>query len=263
MPPPALIAAGPWSADLLLALIQKDMKVRYKSSWLGYAWSVANPLAFAFVYYVAFGIFMRMEVPGYPFSLFLVAGLFPWQWLGTSVNAGPGTFVGNASLIKKVRFPRHTIVASAVLSDGIHFLVSIPVIALFLLIHGFQPGWPWLVGIPLLSIPLFLLTYGMALAVASLNLFFRDLERLVPIAVTFLFFFTPIIYPASAIPAEYQALVLWLNPVAPIIRAWQDLFLANQLDPALVLAAYAYGVLFMLLGWLVYRRLAPSFAELV
>jgi lipopolysaccharide transport system permease protein len=258
---PAL-TAGSWSADLLLTLIQKEIKVRYKSSWLGYVWSVANPLAFALVYFIAFGEFMRMEVPGYPYALFLVAGTFPWQWLANSVNAGPMTFVANASLIKKVRFPRNALVASIVLYDGLHFLVSIPVIALFLFGHGFAPAWSWVIGIPLLAGAQFLLAYGMALTVASLNLFFRDLERLTAIAMTFLFFFTPIVYPASAVPARYQA-VLRLNPVAPVIRAWQDLFLAGALDPILLATAYAYGFLFLVIGWLVYRWLSPGFAELV
>jgi lipopolysaccharide transport system permease protein len=254
--------ATSWSTDLLLTLIQKEIKVRYKSSWLGYVWSVANPLAFAFVYLITFGVFMRMEIPGYPYSLFLVAGAFPWQWLANSVNAGPMTFVANASLIKKVRFPRNALVASGVLNDGIHFLVSIPVIALLLLVHGFGPSVSWLVGIPLLAVAQFLLAYGIALAVASLNLFFRDLERLTAIAVTFLFFLTPIVYPASAVPPRYEA-VLRLNPVAPIIRAWQDLFLAGSIDPLLVATAYAYGLIFVLLGWLIYRWLSPRFAELV
>jgi lipopolysaccharide transport system permease protein len=256
------LTAASWSTDLLLTLIQKEMKVRYKSSWLGYVWSVANPLAFAFVYYIAFGVFMRIEVPGHSYALFLVAGTFPWQWLANSVNAGPMTFVANASLIKKVRFPRNALVASTVLNDGLHFLISIPVIALFLFAHGLAPAWSWMIGIPLLAGAQFLLAYGMALTVASLNLFFRDLERLTAIAMTFLFFFTPIVYPASAVPAPYEA-VLRLNPVAPVIRAWQDLFLAGALDPLLLAAAYAYGLLFLLIGWLVYRWLSPGFAELV
>jgi lipopolysaccharide transport system permease protein len=258
----SVLAGASWSTDLLLTLIQKEIKVRYKSSWLGYLWSVANPLAFACVYFIAFGVFMRMEVPGYPYVLFLVAGGFPWQWLVNSVNAGPMTFVANASLIKKVRFPRSALVASTVLNDGIHFLVSIPVIALLLLVYGFRPTWSWLIGIPLLAVAQCLLAYGMTLTVASLNLFFRDLERLTAIAMTFLFFFTPIVYPASAVPAHYQA-ILRLNPVAPIIRAWQDLFLAGTLEPLLIATAYAYGLLFLLLGWLVYRWLSPGFAELV
>ena len=124
--------------DLILVLVQKEMKVRYKNSWLGYAWSVANPLLFSAVYYVALGVFLRFEVPGYPYPLFLIAGQFPWQWLSTSVGSAPVMFIYNASLIKKVRFPRNILVASNVLSDAVHFLLTIPVITLGVLWYGFM-----------------------------------------------------------------------------------------------------------------------------
>src|SRR5262245_35358747 len=107
--------------DLIVVLVQKEMKVRYQSTWLGYVWSVANPLLFTAVYYVALGVFLRMEIPGYPYPLFLIAGQFPWQWLSTSVGSAPVMFVNNASLIKKVRFPRNILIAGNVLSDAVHF----------------------------------------------------------------------------------------------------------------------------------------------
>lgn len=256
------LAATSWPTDLIVVLTQKEIKVRYKSSWLGYAWSVANPLAFALVYFMAFGVFMRVQVPGYPYPLFLVVGLFPWQWVANSLNAAPTTFVGNAVLIKKVRFPRAALVASVVLNDGLHFLVSVPVIVVLLLAYGFTPSWLWVPGVPLLVLAQLALVCGLALIVASLNLFFRDLERLTAIGTTFLFFLTPIIYPPDAIPATYQA-VLRLNPVTPIIRSWQELFLAGTLDAGLLAAGYAWAGIFLLLGGLVYRALSPRFAELV
>src|SRR5215510_6581348 len=80
--------------DLLMILIGKEIKVRYKNSWLGYAWSIANPLFFACVYYIAFGFVMRVQVPNYP--LFLIAGLFPWQWISNSMNGAPFIFLANA-----------------------------------------------------------------------------------------------------------------------------------------------------------------------
>src|SRR6266851_6055217 len=129
--------------DLVLVLVQKEMKVRYKSSWFGYVWSVANPLLFTAVYYVALGVFLRFQIPGYPYPLFLIAGQFPWQWLSTSVGSAPMMFINNASLIKKVRFPRNILVASGVLSDAIHFLLTIPVITLAVLWYGLTPSWVW------------------------------------------------------------------------------------------------------------------------
>src|SRR5262245_50026032 len=156
-------SAFTYVADLILVLVQKDMKVRYKSSWLGYAWSVANPLLFTAVHYVALGVFLRFESPGSPYPLFLIAGQFPWQWLASSIGGGPMAFINDASLIKKVRFPRNIIIVSNVLSDAIHFLLTIPVTLLALLWYGRTPSWEWIPGIPLLVLAQFLTVYGAAL----------------------------------------------------------------------------------------------------
>src|SRR4030043_2235766 len=124
--------------DLITVLTQKEMKVRYKSSFLGYLWSIAHPLAFALVFFIAFKIVMRIAMENY--TLFLIAGLFPWQWFSNSVNASPMAFLLNASLIKKVSLPRNILPLATVLQDMIHFLLAIPVIVLFLFIYHKSPA---------------------------------------------------------------------------------------------------------------------------
>src|SRR3989304_4621165 len=119
--------------DLITVLTQKEIKVRYKSSIFGYLWSIGHPLAFAFVFFIAFKVVMKIQIEGY--VLFLIAGLFPWQWFSNSVNASPIIFLGNASMIKKVNFPRNIIIFTMVLQDLIHFVLSIPVIVLFIFIY--------------------------------------------------------------------------------------------------------------------------------
>ena len=253
-------ARRPSLADLIIVLTQKEIKVRYKSTWLGYAWSVANPLAFALIYLVAFGIVMRVGIPDYP--LFLVAGLFPWQWLANSVAASPRTFLADVSLIKKVSFPRNVLVAAVVLSDGIHFGFAIPIVAGFLLLYGLVPAWSWLAGVPLLMLGQFALIYGLSLTIASLNLFFRDLERLTGLLVTFLLFLTPVVYSDDMIPEGYRWLV-YVNPVAPLILGWRRLFLSGELDWSLVGLVYCYALIATGVGSAVYRKLCWRFAEVV
>jgi lipopolysaccharide transport system permease protein len=248
--------------DLTLVLLQKELKVRYKNSWLGYAWSVAHPLAFTALYFVVFSTFMRITVPEYPYAAFLVTGLFPWQWFANSVTRAPGIFLENASLIKKVRFPRYLLVLSVVLHDGVHLLLSIPVIALALLLTGLTPSWSWLIGIPVVLAMQALVVYGLAVMVASANLFFRDLERLTLLLVTVLFFLTPVIYPFSAIPERYHRWLI-LNPTVPLILCWQRLFLAGELPLSYLAAGWAHALLALALGAVVYKRLAPKFAEWV
>lgn len=251
---------GEYLRDLIIVLTEKEIKGRYKNSWLGYAWSVLNPLAFATVYYLAFGVFMRVQITDYP--LFLVAGLFPWQWVSHSMSAAPNIFLANATLLKKVRFARHILVVSAVLSDGLHFLMSIPVILVFLAIYHVAPTWFWLIGVPALTGIQLIMVYGMSLLIASLNLFLRDLDRLTILFMAFLFFLTPIAYTSSMIPERYQV-YMYLNPFTPLILNWQQLFLTGTLSAGGVLAAGMMAALMAIVGYLIYSKLAPKFAEVI
>ena len=247
--------------DLIVILTQKEMKVRYKSTVFGYVWSIAHPLAFAFVFFMAFKVVMRIQMEGY--AVFLIAGLFPLQWLSNSVNASPMVFLVNASLIKKVNLPRNILPLTTVLQDMIHFLFSIPVIVLFLFIYHKSPSFAWLYGIPvLLSIQL-LMTYGLSLMISSVNLFIRDLERLTIIGTTLLFYFTPIIYPETMIPERYINLVLFLNPLSPLMISWRNLFLDGILGVSLVLVSFTYSLVIFMLGYLVYKKLSWKFAEVL
>lgn len=246
--------------DLVVILTQKEMKSRYKNSALGYVWSIANPLLFAVIYYIVFGQIMKVPIENY--ALFLMAGLMPWHWLANSLSAAPNIFLANATLIKKVRFPRHVLVVSYVLNEGIHFVLSIPVIIGFLLVNGMSPSWNWLAGIPLLLVAEFLIVYGIAVTLASLNLFFRDLERLSALLVTVLFFLTPITYASAMAPAQYRSL-LYANPVAPLIESWRELFLHGQFNWLWIGACYLSALGTLLVGSVVYWRMSPKFAEVI
>ena len=211
--------------DLLVVLVVKEFRVRYKSTFLGYVWSVLQPLAFALVYYVVFKLIMRIRMSN--FALFLITGLFAWQWFGNSVVAANGFFLASGSLIKKVKFPRAFLVAAGVLNDAIHFVVSVPVILAFMLAHHRYPTVSWIWLLPLLLLVQGLFTYGLSLAVATCNLFFRDLERLMVIFTMMWFFLTPILYPADMVPTRVRTLYLYGNPMACITACWRSMFLAQ------------------------------------
>jgi lipopolysaccharide transport system permease protein len=246
--------------DILIVLLQKELKVRYNNKLLGYLWSIANPLASAFVYFIAFKILMRIQVEDYP--LVLISGIFPWQWMSNAIGSSPNVFVGNSSIIKKVNFPRNIVPLCMVSNHMIHFLASIPVIILFLAIYGQAPSPTWLIGMPLLMVAHFAMAYGIALTLASINLFFRDLERLTGIVLNFTFYLTPILYPVDLIPERVRHLIV-LNPFAPLVIAWREMFLFGTLNFPYILVSFGYGVLFMAIGTLVYRRLSWKFAEVL
>lgn len=246
--------------DLVVVLTQKDLKVRYKSSTLGYLWSIAHPLALAFVFVIAFKMVMRIQMENY--ALFLIMGLFPWQWFSNSATIPANAFLSNASMIKKVNFPRSIIPFSLVLQDMIHYLLSIPVILFFMLLYHKYPGWNWLYAIPLLLIIQFGLCFGFALAISSINLFFRDLERLLILFTTLMFYFTPVLYPMDMVPERFRQLIL-LNPLTPLMLSWRDLFMYNRVDWTLLLLALGYALAILAVGYAVYRKLSWKFAEVL
>jgi len=246
--------------DLIFVLAQKEIKVRYKNTILGYLWSVANPLAFALVFFIAFKVIMRVAVEDY--ALFLIVGLFPWQWLSNSINASSTVLLANATLIKKINFARNIIPFAMVLQDMIHFVLSIPVIVLFMVIYHKVPALSWLYGIPILLCIQFLMTYAVSLIVSSLNLFFRDIERLASIFTMLLFYFTPIIYPESMIPEKYNYCI-YINPVAPLIINWRNLFLNGSLEINTLLLSLGYSVFSFIVGWVTFRSLSLRFAEVL
>ena len=246
--------------DIILVLIQKDLKVRYKNTLLGYLWSVGHPLAFAMVFFIAFKIVVRIQVEDY--VLFLISGLFPWQWFSTSLSAAPMIFLSNTSLIKKVNFPRELLPITSVLQDMIHFIFSIPVIILFLVLYGKSPSLSWLYGIPILLVIQFLMTCGFCFIIASTNLFFRDLERLTVIAVTLLFYFTPIFYPETMVPDRLKYL-LTLNPLAHLMINWRNMFLFGRIDPLSLAISFGYALAIFAIGYTVYKKLSWRFAEVL
>ncbi len=246
--------------DLLIELTKKEIKVRYKNSYLGYFWSIANPLFLALIYFFVFKVVTKIQMQNY--TLFLISGLFIWQWINNSIMIGSNLYISNASLIKKVNFPRNFLVVALTLSEGFNFLLSIPVIIFFMLVYNQTPSLNWIIYIPILLVVSFLFIYSLSLLIATINLFFRDMERLIGLFLTFVFYLTPIIYPASMIPSKYKIL-LYLDPFASIVICWQELFLHSTLSLKFLALAIFYSTIFLLFATYVYNRLKVKFAELV
>ena len=248
--------------DLVLELTKKELKIRYKSSVLGYLWSVLNPLLLAFVFFTAFKLVMKVRVEDY--VVFLISGLFAWQWIANSMQTSTVVLISNGSLIKKTVFPRALLPLSLVLNDAFHFIVSIPIIILFLIIYHKvgAMNFNWLYGIPILIILTFNITYGFTLIISSINVFFRDLERIIGLLIQLLFYLTPIIYSEQMIPKSLRW-SLNLNPFSPLIISYRDLFLYGTFDWIDCLVALAYGLVILGIGNLVFIKLKNKFAEVI
>lgn len=246
--------------DLLYALTLKEIKIRYKNSYLGYLWSLANPFMLAMIFYFAFQIVAKVPVENY--ALFLISGLFVWQWLVNTLTVGSMLFVGNAGLIKKVNFPRNLLGIALVFSESFNFIFSIPIIAVFMLYYNQTPSFSWLWQAPLLFLITAIFLYGLALFIGTINLFFRDLERLVGLLMTFLLYLTPVLYTVELMP-EHIHWLLYANPFASFVIVWRDVFLSGTLNVEFFVVACLYSVVAFLLGTFIYQKLKYKFAELI
>ena len=246
--------------DLLYVMTAKELKVRYKISFLGYIWSVANPLLFAMIYYFIFKVIMRVNIPDY--TLFIITALFPWQWFSSSLSNSLFSFLSNAQIIKKTIFPRSVIPLSNVIMEGIHFLCTLPVIMVFMLIYHRQPDWIWLWGVPLLMNAQIILSFGFSLLFSSINLFFRDMERFVTLGLMLMFYCTPILYASDMIPERFQWVINY-NPVSELILSWRNLLMNNQINYLSVSKIYIMSILILVFGMLVFNKLKFRFAEIL
>lgn len=247
--------------DLIRILVHKELKLRYRGTSLGILWSLANPLAFALVLHVAFKRVFRLDIENY--AVFILAALFPWQWFTNSMGQGSTVFVFNSALIKKLSFPRVSLCAAVVLGDLTHFLVTIPVLLALVLVTGGAPSpGAWAVGVPLLIALQAVQTTALVTLVATVNAYLRDLQHLVSVALLLLFYVTPILYPVDMVPEGLRPVLLYLNPLAPLMISWRALVTENVLSPFLAWAAL-HTALSVALALPFYRRLEWRLAEVV
>lgn len=262
------------SRELLANLMARELKGKYKRSTLGWVWSLLNPLATMAIFTVVFRLFLRIDPPvGEPsgltnFALFLLCGLLPWNLLAAGMVEGAGALVSNAAVIKKVWFPRETIVLASVAALDVTFLIELAVLSIALLVVG-NMVLPWLPVVLVLVALLSLFVLGLALALSVLNVYFRDVQYLLGILMQLWFYATPIIYPISLVESadfgRWEGLVLTiykLNPMVHFVAAFRDCFY-NLRFPAASAWAVMVGVtaLSLAIGTFTFRKFTPRLAE--
>jgi len=210
--------------------VKREFQSKYRSSLLGGAWLVLNPLAMIIVYTVIFSQIMQARLPGVDsslaYSIYLCAGLLTWGLFAEITGRAQNTFIENATLLKKLSFPRLCLPVIVVINAGVNFAIVFGLFTLFLLLSGNFPGWPFLALLPLLLL-LVLFAIGLGVTLGVLNVFFRDVGQFFGIVVTFWFWLTPIVYPASILSDHARAWFAY-NPMAALMAAFQTILVQNQ-----------------------------------
>jgi ABC-2 type transport system permease protein len=251
--PPARKGGG-WSRyrHSLWLLTRRDLRVRYSTSALGYVWSILDPLVMAGIYWFVFTQVFQRPVGADPYIVFLLSALLPWMWFNGSVSDSTRAFLREAKLIRSTKIPRTIWVNRLVLSKGIEFVASIPVLAFFAIFSGAAVNVD-LVWFPLGILLQAVLTVGVTLIVAPLVVFFRDLERAVKLALRFLFYASPIIYGTHDLPSELQSWAAF-NPLSGIFSLYRAGFFPDQLDWYQVGIGALMSLVLLAIGVLVFQR---------
>jgi lipopolysaccharide transport system permease protein len=244
--------------DLLFTLVGRDMKVRYKRSVLGVAWSLLTPLAQLAVLYLTFDVLLPLNVPNY--FTFLFCGLLVWNWFQSSLYQATSTIVDNRELIKRPGFPPAVLPAVTVASNLIHFLLALPILFFFLLLGGIGLTSA-VVALPLVIALQFILTLSLAYFTATFYVTFRDTQHLLGVLLNLLFFLTPIFYKSSDLPGQYQAFYR-LNPMVHLIEAYRAILLSGSLPHGVDLWALTFPAIALLaLGYYVFRKASDRFVD--
>jgi lipopolysaccharide transport system permease protein len=210
--------------------VQREFQSKYANSLFGAAWNVINPLAMIVVYTVIFSQVMKAKLPGidsaFAYSIYLCAGVLTWGLFTEIVGRAQNMFLENANLLKKISFPRITLPIIIVLSASLNFAIVAILFLAFLVLSGNFPGWVILASLPILFLQIaFAMGLGMVLGV--LNVFFRDVGQFFGIFITFWFWLTPIVYPATILPEGVKPYMAF-NPMSPVIAGYQTIFVNQQ-----------------------------------
>ncbi|MGX1932589.1 ABC transporter permease [Microbacterium resistens] len=246
----------------LWLLSARDLKVRYSTSVLGYLWSILDPLAMSMIYWFVFTQVFHRTVGEEPYILFLVSALLPWVWFNIAVKDFTRAFRKDARLVRSTAIPRTIWVNRTVLSKGMEFLFSLPVLALFVVVNLLTEtdpskvvhiGWGILL-FPVAVILQVILLVGLGYLVAPLCVLFSDLERTTGLILRALFYATPIIYSVKDLPGVFEHLGAY-NPLTGIMILYRVAFFPDQwvTYPVVVSAVMSVGIL--ALGIFVFRRL--------
>ncbi len=213
----------------MVGSVRREFQTRYRNSMLGAAWMVLNPLAMIVVYTVIFSQLMHARLPNassqFGYGIYLCAGLLTWGFFTETVSRLQNVFLENGNLIKKLNFPRICLPVITVMNAGLNFSIIFGLFLGFLLITGNFPGWVFLGVLPLLLIQV-LFSTGLGIVLGVLNVFFRDVGQLFGIVLQFWFWFTPIVYTVSTLPADVQTL-LKFNPMTALVTAYQGIFVSG------------------------------------
>jgi len=246
--------------DLLRNLIWAELSARYKTTVFGILWFIANPLLMMTILVIVFKRVVDLNIQNYP--AFVLSGQLPWTFFSMSINNAAGSLTRASGLVKRVRIPREFVPMAALMAGMVHFLISLLLLFALMLFERVRIS-PMVIFLPVVvTVQLAFLT-GACLLVAGLNVLYRDVEQILSPIIQALFYFTPTFYPISYVPKQWVRWYL-LNPMAGIVELYRDAVVAGWPASWLVVQmTLITSLIFLVGGFLVFRRLEPHFDDYI
>jgi ABC-2 type transport system permease protein len=265
--------------ELLVGMVRKELKIKYKNSVLGFAWSLLNPILYLVVFWIAFEKILGTGIPSFP--IWLLTGLLVWNLFSTGLGAATGSVVANSGLVKKVSFPREILPLAAVGSMLVHFFLQSLVLFAVLAVVQWSVAWVYIPLVPIALLTLLLVTSSIGILLSATNVYLRDTQHFVELALLAWFWITPIVYPFQLVGTRDTVWSkIWMaNPVTPIVLVFQRAIYAKldntSVTPTQPLlphwswwgyAGYlgysiVFGIIMLVLAVWVFGRSEANFAE--
>lgn len=243
--------------DLIRELVSKDLKLKYRRSFLGYVWSILNPLGIMLVMVIVFSNMFRWDIPNYP--VYLIIGQTMFNYMNESTTHAIYSILDNSSLLKKIYVPKYIFTLSKVTSDLVNFLFSIAAIFLVMIVTGVKFSW-YLLLIPVVALQLYLFCLGLGLFLAQAAVFFRDIQYIYSVVLTAWTYITPIFYPEAMLPDWLHFLVVRFNPMFYYVKQMRQLVLYQTMpDIKLIFAGTVCAILAFVIGGLCFKKNQSKF----
>ena len=249
--------------ELFYILSWRDIKVRYKQTVVGAAWSVVRPLMTMVVFTLVFSRIAKLPTEGAaPYAILVYAAMLPWQFFANALSEASNSLIGNANLITKVYFPRLIIPASSVITSFVDFAISFGLMLVLMAFYQYMPSWQ-IIFLPLFIILSFFTAFGIGLYLTALNVKYRDFRYIIPFIVQFGLYISPVGFSSGVVPEQYR---FWynLNPMVGVIDGFRWCILGEtSLNTTSVLTSVIISALFTWLGVWYFRKMERSFADVI
>ena len=248
--------------ELLYFLAWRDFKARYAQTAMGLAWAMLQPLCMMLVFTVIFSKFARLPSDGVPYPVFVYAALVPWTYLAKSLDRSGFSVVAESNLITKIYFPRVIIPFSATLGGLIDFVIAFLLLIGIMLWFGVIPTWK-LVVVPFYLLLIVITSLAVSLWLSALFVKYRDIAAVVPLLTQVWMFASPVVYPVSMVPQEWQVLYN-LNPMVGVIGGFRWALLGTPApDPVMLTVNVVLITVLFLCGLAFFNRMADTFADVI